>query len=140
MTGCPQCRAAVEAPLGGWLIDDPDFVAHGVLGPTPIAGWVVVAPRRHVEALYELEPVLQQRWFAIAARIDAVLRRELGATKVYLAVFAEVVPHLHLHVIPRYPDTPAELRGPRCFSAPPAAAIPAAEVAAALARVRRALG
>jgi diadenosine tetraphosphate (Ap4A) HIT family hydrolase len=140
VNACPQCRAAAEAPPGGWLIDDPNFVAHGVLGPSPIAGWVVIAPRRHVESLTELEPELQQQWFAIAARIDGVLRRELGATKVYLALFAEVVPHLHLHVIPRYRDTPAELRGPRCFSAPPAAAIPAAEVAAALARVRRALG
>lgn len=122
------------------MYQDQDFVAHGVLAPTPIPGWVVVAPRRHVEALTELDPELQHRWFAIATRVDGALRGELGATKVYLALFAEVVAHLHLHVIPRYADTPAELRGPRCFSAPPASAVPAAEVAAALARMRRALG
>lgn len=140
MTGCLQCAAAAAPPTPtGWLYADADFVVHGVLGPSPIPGWLVIAPRRHVESPADLAPSLQQRWFELAAMVDSVLRRELGAEKVYLALFAEVVPHLHLHVIPRFADTPAELRGPRCFLAPESAALPVDIVAATLERVRKGL-
>jgi diadenosine tetraphosphate (Ap4A) HIT family hydrolase len=35
-----------------------------------------------------------------------------GAERVHVAVFAEAVPHLHVHLVPRGPEVPPEDRGP----------------------------
>lgn len=137
--GCPQCEAATGArePAGGLLLDLPDFLVHAPLGGSAIAGWLVVAPRRHVEALTDLAASEQAQLFALAGRLDRLLRDALGAQKVYLAIFAEVVHHTHLHVIPRFADTPVALRGPRCLLAGPEHHIGAAEITATLDRLRR---
>lgn len=139
--GCPECAVARGdlLPDGGLLLDDGELLVHAVIGGAPLAGWVVVAPRRHVESLEELDPAVRQRLFEVAARVAAVQRSTLGAAKVYLALFAEMVPHLHLHLVPRYADTPAELRGPRCFLAPPQLRLRAAELAEAVSRLRHGL-
>jgi diadenosine tetraphosphate (Ap4A) HIT family hydrolase len=112
-------------------------VVHAPIGGCPLPGWLVVAPRRHVEALTELSPSERAELFALGGRLDQLLREVLGAQKVYLAIFAEVVAHTHLHVIPRFADTPADLRGPRCFLATPDRHLAADQVAATIAQLRR---
>jgi hypothetical protein len=54
---------------------------------------------------------------------------ETPTEKVYVAVFAEVVPHLHVHVIARPPGLPLGARGPQVFAAPPVATREAEDVA-----------
>jgi|CXWL01.1.fsa_nt_gi diadenosine tetraphosphate (Ap4A) HIT family hydrolase len=139
ISSCLECAVTApdsgHQPAGGRLFSDATFVVHSVLGGSPLRGWMVVAPRRHVERLIDLDPEEQRRLFELAALVDRGLRTTLGAEKVYLAIFAEVVPHLHLHVIPRYADTPADLRGPRCFLAGPERHLPPAELAAATRRL-----
>jgi diadenosine tetraphosphate (Ap4A) HIT family hydrolase len=136
--GCPECAAQRElaGQPGGFVIETPTLVAHPVLGGAPLAGWMVVAPRRHVERLEDLEPEVAGELFALATRIGAAQRATLAAEKVYVALFAEVVPHLHVHVIPRPADAPPELRGPRCFLASPAQHLPAERLHAVAARLK----
>jgi diadenosine tetraphosphate (Ap4A) HIT family hydrolase len=45
------------------------------------------------------------------------LHEVLGCQKTYIAQFAEAEGffHVHFHVVPRSPDLPQELRGPRIF-------------------------
>ena len=66
-------------------------------------------------------------------------RDALGAAHGYVVVFGEVLLHAHVHVIPRYADTPDRLRGPRVFQAGPDDARPLAEVEAAARTLRAAL-
>jgi diadenosine tetraphosphate (Ap4A) HIT family hydrolase len=135
---CPECAAASggSPPAGGLLVETARFVVHALIGATPVPGWVVVAPKRHVEALGELSPDEHREWMALATRLAAAQQRALGSKTSYLALFAEVVPHLHLHVIPRFDATPGHLRGPRVFQALPAEMLPAAEVERAIERLR----
>ena len=42
------------------------------------------------------------------SRLSKALQR-LGARRVYVAVIGHDVPHLHVHLIPRWPETPADV-------------------------------
>jgi len=60
-------------------------------------------------------------------------------------LLAESVVHLHIHLIPRRPDLPEHLRGPRVFdllrqAAETGVGVPDAEAAAMAQAVRRQLG
>jgi diadenosine tetraphosphate (Ap4A) HIT family hydrolase len=77
----------------------------------------VVAPARHVEQIDALRPDELRELGPLLASVTAALRAETPCEKVYLSVFAEVLPHLHVHVIARPPGLPPEERGPRLLLA-----------------------
>jgi hypothetical protein len=95
---------------------------------------MVIAPVRHVEGLEALTPEEQVALMPLATEVAAALRKETPCEKTYLAVFSEVLPHLHVHVIARPPHLPEADRGPGVFAAPPVGAPEAEEVS------RRVLG
>jgi histidine triad (HIT) family protein len=66
-------------------------------------------------------------------------RAALGAEHVYAFALGDLLRHFHLHLVPRFPDTPARLRGRGCFEPHPEDALPAWRVVAAVEAVRRAL-
>ena len=71
-------------------------------------GHLFVEPRRHVPGLAELTDTEARAvgwWCTQASR---ALRDVAGAEHVYSAVIGDGVPHLHVHLIPRYPGTPRE--------------------------------
>jgi len=130
---CPACDvvAGRRTPPGGVLVREGGFVVHAVDGPTPVAGWVVVTPEAHVRAVHDLDDAAHARLFALAHRVARAQRDALGAEHGYVAAFGEVLRHAHLHVVPRYADTPERWRGPRVFQAQADDARPLAEVEAA---------
>lgn len=114
---CPEC-AIVQgaAPGGAPVLRRGPFVVHARPEPSPVPGWLVVAPVRHVEQVDALGPDEQCALGPLLAEVAAALRAETPCEKVYVSVFAEVLPHLHLHVIARPPGLPAQERGPRLFA------------------------
>jgi len=93
---------------------------HPKLEPGGVPGWMVVAPLRHVEAVDALTSEEQAALMPLVAQVAAALRLETPAEKVYVAAFAERLPHFHVHVIARPPDLPEADRGPSVFAlAPP---------------------
>ena len=48
-----------------------------------------------------------------AARLSRALVATEGADHVYAFVLGDAVPHVHAHVVARYPGAPEEFRGPR---------------------------
>jgi diadenosine tetraphosphate (Ap4A) HIT family hydrolase len=66
-------------------------------------------------------------------------REALGAEHVYAFAIGDGLRHFHLHLVPRFPGTPARLRGRGCFDARPDDALPAWQVVAAVESVRRTL-
>lgn len=140
--GCAECEVAAgrRAPGGGVVRLPPGLLVHAVLGASPLAGWVVVAPARHVEHVGDLEAEEMAALAEAARRLAGWQRELLGATKSYVALFAEVVPHLHFHVVPRYPGTAPSLRGPRAFQASAAEMLPPDELAAAAQRLLEGFG
>jgi histidine triad (HIT) family protein len=76
-----------------------------------------VEPRRHVEGFGLLTMDEAGGIGRLANQLGAVLRSMLGAEHVYVFALGglpetERTPgHLHVHVLPRYPGTPAAYRG-----------------------------
>jgi diadenosine tetraphosphate (Ap4A) HIT family hydrolase len=136
MDSCPECRALAD-PATDAILRTARFAVHPVIGGGAVPGWLVVAPLRHVEAVDLLDPAEQAELGPLLARAGAALRAATPAAKLYVNVFAEVVPHLHVHLIARPPELPPERRGAKLFL-DPARADPA-EVARIAAAVRREL-
>jgi diadenosine tetraphosphate (Ap4A) HIT family hydrolase len=67
-------------------------------------------------------------------------REALGAEHVYAFAIGDALLHFHLHLVPRYADTPERLRGRKAFDGVPQDARPASEVEEAAAALSRALG
>jgi diadenosine tetraphosphate (Ap4A) HIT family hydrolase len=81
-------------------------------------GYLQLAPTQLTEHYGDLPPTL----FAAATDWARILE-SLGAQRVYWVMLAEVVPHLHLHLYPRW--TPDEPKGLPLFEARESAPQPA---------------
>jgi diadenosine tetraphosphate (Ap4A) HIT family hydrolase len=124
---------------GGILLRDGGFALHALADPSPIRGWLVLTSERHVRAWYGLEEPELAALGPLAARVMAAQRSALGAEHVYAFAIGDLVRHFHLHLVPRFADTPERLRGRRCFEGAPADMRPADELARAAAAVARAI-
>jgi histidine triad (HIT) family protein len=139
---CLGCRIARgEVPTAGGVAWRGDgFTVHALADPAPIAGWLVVTSDRHARAMYELDEREAAALGAIAARVMRAQRAALGAEHVYAFAIGDVLHHCHLHLVPRYAGTPERLRGRGCFEARADDRVDEETLAAAVAKVRVALG
>src|SRR6478672_9492335 len=91
-------------------------VVHAFNSTLP--GWLVIVPARHLTAFTELTPEAADELGGLVRRVSLALERVTGCVKTYLMQFSEAegFSHLHLHLVPRSPDHPADTRGPRVFA------------------------
>lgn len=116
-TGCYACeQSGVDAPFrerfvrrGGWR------VAHDF--NSSLEGWLILAPLRHVLSLDELTHDEAVTLGELLRESSVALKDVTGCVKTYVMLFAEAdgFAHLHVHVVPRMPDQPADRRGPDIF-------------------------
>jgi ATP adenylyltransferase len=69
-------------------------------------GRCVVAYRAHVNELFELPPeelALFMRDVALAAK---AIKTCMGAAKINYGAYSDKLPHLHMHLVPKYVDGP----------------------------------
>ncbi|WP_224363497.1 HIT family protein [Hyalangium versicolor] len=116
--GCAIVSGATRPP-GGIIARAPGLVLHGVASPSPVPGWVVISSERHARALYDLDESVARELGAFAARVMRAQREALGAEHAYAFAIGDVLRHFHLHLVPRFPDTPQHLWGRAVFDAPP---------------------
>jgi diadenosine tetraphosphate (Ap4A) HIT family hydrolase len=99
------CRAGTDptcvARLGsGWA----------VLGdPQVLRGYCLLLPDPVVPHLQALAPPAQQAFLADMARLGQAVYEELRPVRVNYALFGNVEPALHAHVLPRHADEPPHL-------------------------------
>ncbi len=138
---CSACQVVEgsHAPPGGILLREGGFVLHAVADATPLRGWLVLTSERHAPGWYDLDGGALAALGPLAARVMAAQRSALGAEHVYAFAIGDVVKHFHLHLVPRFADTPERLRGRRCFEGRPDEALPEAEVERAARAVAKAL-
>ena len=138
---CLICSIAADAqrPVGGTVYRGEGLLVTAPLDPSPIPGWLVLASERHARALYDLEGSELAALGPLTARVMRAQRSALGAEHVYAFAIGDLLHHFHLHLVPRFADTPNRLRGRGCFDARPQDALPAWQVIAAVEAVRKAL-
>lgn len=93
-----------------WIVD------HAY--PTTHLGWLVILPKRHIEALHELTKDEFLELAEIEYKLVQVMHTDSSVQKEYMMCFAEGqgFHHVHIHVVPRPIDLAAELKGPRVFA------------------------
>ncbi|QRK12014.1 HIT family protein [Archangium violaceum] len=126
-------------PVGGVLARSAGLVLHGVASPSPLPGWVVLTSVRHARALYDLDEEAARELGPFAARVMRAQREVLGAEHAYAFAIGDVLRHFHLHLVPRYRDTPQRLWGRGAFDATAADWRPAGELEAAARQLASAL-
>jgi histidine triad (HIT) family protein len=111
---CRKHRDRGELLPGGAIAEDDDaLVSHictgavlGRAGTTAYLGHLFVEPRRHAPGLADLTDAEARTVGWWTTRASRALRDVAGAEHVYAAVIGDGVPHLHVHLLPRYPGTP----------------------------------
>jgi histidine triad (HIT) family protein len=101
----------------GGVVHEDDLVyvghIHTLRGPTAYRGWLTLETKRHVGGLGDLTVEEAEAIGRLMSSVARVQREALGAEHVYAFVFGDAVPHLHVHLAPRYPGTPLEYWGVR---------------------------
>jgi diadenosine tetraphosphate (Ap4A) HIT family hydrolase len=127
---------------GGVIFEDAHTYVGHILPPElsdVYLGYLMVEPKRHVAGLGDLtdeEAADLGRVINDAAR---ALKKSERAEHVYIVVLGDGAPHLHVHLIPRYPGTPGNYRGLTVRDWPGAPRGGAEAIAAVCHRVRSAM-
>jgi len=106
-----------------------------------VRGYLLLLPDPVVPQLNSLAGPARGQFLADMARLGDALLATTGAVRINYAIFGNVEPALHAHVIPRYADEPAALRSaqPWAYDWAQAAPFDAAALADLAAALRRAL-
>ena len=146
MENCYACdRNADAADLQPWeRIHVSEYWRLTLAFNASLPGWLVLLPLRHVEGLHELDTAEAEEMGRLLRAASAALIEVTDCLKTYVMLFAEAegFSHLHLHVVPRNADLPAERRGPAVFAylgAPPDQRVPESDRDLLAARLREAL-
>lgn len=81
-------------------------------------GHVIVASKKPYETILDIDDVTTQRLFLVAKKIAHVVQKEFQAEGITLLQANQPagwqsVPHIHVHVLPRYNNDGVELVWPR---------------------------
>jgi diadenosine tetraphosphate (Ap4A) HIT family hydrolase len=86
---------------GGWA----------VMGdPQVLRGYCLLLPDPVVPHLNEMVPEAQSAFLADMARLGQAVLELTGAIRINYAIFGNVEPALHAHVLPRFADEPEAMR------------------------------
>lgn len=112
---CDQQAAADPPPREDVAHTEHWWVGHAFNSILP--GWLVVVPRRHITSFAELAPEAADELGGLVRRLSVALAEVTGCVKTYLMQFSEAegFSHLHVHLVPRLADHPAEAIGRGVF-------------------------
>jgi diadenosine tetraphosphate (Ap4A) HIT family hydrolase len=84
---------------------------------TALPGWIVLVARRHIEAVADLSQAESVELGMLITATSQALAEVTQCVKTYVIQFAEAAehPHVHVHIVPRMADQPADRRGPLIF-------------------------
>ncbi len=137
---CDEVNGEISVP-GGFLEENHHVsVFHlPVLAPARdvFAGYLMVVTRRHIPGFGDLMDEEAAAVGRALTRWSRALER-IGAEHVYVLRIGHGQPHLHVHLVPRWPGTPKEVAWTQVDEWPGARRGDAADAAAVVEDLRRA--
>ena len=103
---CPICRgltvdsAVAELEMSRLMMSED----------APMRGYAWLPVRRHVVELHELTDAEGDAFMRDIRLVSRAIAAATGPVKLNYEIHGNTVPHLHLHVFPRYPGDPFEGR------------------------------
>lgn len=101
MESCVLCTEA-----GGELLWKNEVCRVVLIADKHYVGYCRVISHKHVKEMSDLSASERMHLMGVVFAVEQVLRDLLRPTKINLASFGNVVPHLHWHVIPRFSYDP----------------------------------
>lgn len=103
---CPFCLIARHELPAEVIREDDEVMALLDLYPAT-TGHVLVIPKRHIENIYGLPADLGAKLMTAALGIAGAIKRQLSPDGLNLvqsngSAGGQTIPHLHLHIVPRY--------------------------------------
>ena len=96
---CPLC-----SPLNKDIIYQNDFLR--VILVDDIPGYIRVITQKHIKEFSDLKDEEAVNLMLTVKKIEKILIDELNPDKVNIASLGNMVPHLHIHIIPRFQNDP----------------------------------
>ncbi len=98
---CPICRgSAIDAEFDRIPVWEDALWRLTVSLSSEVPGFAYLEPKRHVPYVTDLDGAEAATFGAVLARSTRVLRDVTGAEIVYVYVFGDGIPHLHVHLAP----------------------------------------
>ena len=108
-------KHAGHIATSGKMIYEDDYVYVGHIdreGKPNYLGHIMIDLKRHTPSLADLTIEEAKALGVIMARTSKALKESENAEHIYSLVSGNSVPHLHMHIVARYPNTPKEYWGP----------------------------
>ncbi|MDM5155172.1 HIT family protein [Bacillus sp. DX1.1] len=110
---CKKHQGDIVVPGGAIYEDDLVYVGHVHWEESETyLGYLMIDVKRHTPGLADLNEEEAQAFGLITSRVSRALKECEGAEHIYAFVSGNGVPHMHMHIIPRYPNTPREYWSP----------------------------
>lgn len=110
---CEKHKGNIIVPGGAIYEDELVYVGHVHWdSEETYLGYVMIDIKRHVPGLAELTDEEAKAFGLITSRVSKALKASEGAEHIYTFVSGNGVPHMHMHIIPRYENTPKEFWSP----------------------------
>ena len=106
---CAVSTGAREVPHGILYQDDLWVVRHSA-PPYGVAGWLTLMTRRHCPEPASFNDEEARSFGPTLRYFEGVLREITGALRIYTAAMGESFPHFHGHMVPRYAETPGDVK------------------------------
>jgi diadenosine tetraphosphate (Ap4A) HIT family hydrolase len=104
LSSCILCRgAAADAELERIEVWQDAHWRLTVSLSSEVAGFAYLEPKRHIHYLHELDGAEAATFGSTLAKSMQVLKEATGAALVYVYVFGDGIPHLHVHLAPHRP-------------------------------------
>jgi diadenosine tetraphosphate (Ap4A) HIT family hydrolase len=113
---CPICRDIDTAPA----VAELEVCRLMMSEDAPMRGYAWLPVRRHVVELHELTDAEGAAFMRDVRRVSRAIAVATDAVKLNYEIHGNTVPHLHLHIFPRYRGDPFEGRpiDPRAVRGP----------------------
>jgi len=103
---CIFCKLVAGEIPSYRVFEDDDVVAFMDISPLS-RGHLLVVPRAHHATIFDIDPQLYGRVASVAARVAVALREALAPDGLNVMQLNgesanQVVPHLHIHLVPRW--------------------------------------
>ena len=105
MSDCIFCKIIAGEIPSATIYEDDEFQV--ILDRFPSGeGHALILPKQHVANIFEIEPALAGRAFALATKLASAMKEVLGFTDMNILqnngpIAGQTVFHFHIHLIPR---------------------------------------
>jgi len=114
---CIFCKIAKGEIDSAKIWENEDVMAFLDASPDT-KGHCLVVPKKHFEDIFDIDREILKKIIVAVQDISVKIKESLGALGVNIAsnnkgISGQIVPHFHMHIIPRYEGDGLVMYGPR---------------------------